>query len=56
MLQHAVMRQDKQEAASHTTQLQLSWILDFKSLQPLQDSSADYEDYENSGIEARRSV
>ena len=55
MLQLAVMKQDKQEAAPHTTQLQLSWILDFKSRQALQDSNADYEDYENSGIEARHS-
>lgn len=55
MLQHAVLRQDKQEATPHTAQLQLSWILDFNSLQPLWDSRADCKIYENSGIEARHS-
>lgn len=55
MLQHTVMRHDKQEATPHTAQLQIYWILDFKSLQPLWDSRADWKIYENLGTEARRS-
>lgn len=56
MLQHAVMRQDKQEATPHTAHLQLPWILDFKTLQPLWESRTDCKIYENSGVEAGHSV